>query len=96
VAQIQKLREEHEIARSYCIFDMSGTTIPIGSPVGPHYTEPPQGSFIAMIVDNMFARTIVQIAIRALRKHQLFQLVGTREEANALINARVSPSEIAI
>jgi hypothetical protein len=90
VREVQDLRAAHQLEMSFCIFDMSGTTIPIGSPVGPHYTDPPHESFIAMVVDNLFARTIIQIAIRALRKNHMFQIVGTREEANELLEARLS------
>lgn len=89
VREVQQLRAANHLEMSFCIFDMSGTTIPIGSPVGPHYTDPPRESFIVMVVDNMFARMIIQIALRALRKTHLFQIVGTREEANLLLEARL-------
>jgi len=90
VRHVQDLRAERHLSMSFCIFDMSGTTIPIGSPVGPHYTNPPRESFITMVVDSMFARTIIQITIRALRKTHLFQIVGTREEANLLLEERLA------
>jgi hypothetical protein len=90
VREVQQLRAAHQLEMSFCIFDMSGTTIPIGSPVGPHYTDPPRESFIAMVVDNLFARTIIQIAIRALRKGHMFQIVATRAEANALLDERLA------
>jgi hypothetical protein len=94
VSRIQHLREDYQLEQTYSIFNMCCTMIPIGSPVSAHFTEPQDGSVIVLIIDNTYTNRMMQIALRALRKHRLFHLVGTYEEARALIEAKLYPLEV--
>jgi hypothetical protein len=89
VARLRQMGDEHEINPILCLLDLRGTTVPFDSPAGEHYTEPRENSFIVIVLDNMFTRTVAQLVIRARgREHQIL-LAGTLEEGNALLDAQL-------
>ncbi|NJR12609.1 hypothetical protein HC776_01620 [bacterium] len=75
---------------SLCLFDLRGTTIPFDSPTGGHYRDPRHESFVIIVMDHVFSRTIVQLLIRARGHQHLVQIVNTLEEGEALLNQKIA------
>ena len=90
IAQLSQMRNERGITPFFCLFDLRGTTMPFDSSTGENYHNPREGSYIVIVIDNMFTRTIAQLAIRARGHQHLIHLVSTLEEGKAHIDAQIA------
>ncbi len=92
---LSRWRVSRKLNHTYCLFDLRGTTLPINSPVAPHYKDPREGSFIVIVADNVFMRTVAQLVIRGRGHQHLIHLVETLEEGKALLDAQLAKTSSA-
>lgn len=92
---LSRWRTSRKLKHTYCLFDLRGTTLPINSPVAPHYKDPREGSFIVLVADNVFMRTVAQLVIRGRGHQHLIHLVETLEEGKALLDAQIAKTSSA-
>lgn len=77
---------ERGFTSSVALFDLRGTTLPFNASAGPNYRNPSEGSYVVLVIDNVFTRTIGQLIIRARGDERLITIVNTLEEGQTLIN----------
>jgi hypothetical protein len=77
---------ERGFTSGVALFDLRGTTLPFNASAGPNYRNPREGSYIVLIIDNMFTRTIAQLIIKARGDERMISIVNTIEDGQTLIN----------
>lgn len=83
-------RESRGLKYTLCLFDVRGTTLPINSPVAPHYRNPREESFIVIVSDNAFMRTVANLVVRGRGHQHLIHIVETLEDGKAMLDAKLA------
>jgi hypothetical protein len=90
LTDLSRWRDSRGLKHTLCLFDLRGTTLPINSAVAPHYKDPREGSFIVIVTDNTFMRTVSQLIIRARGHQHLIHIVETLEEGKSVLDAHLA------
>jgi hypothetical protein len=92
---LSRWRHARGLKYTLCLFDLRGTTLPINSPVAPHYKDPREESYIVIVTDNAFMHTVAEMVIRGRGHQHLIHLTNTLEEGKALLDAQIAKMQTA-